>query len=140
MNKLILGILMIAMATSCIYFIWDREPSGEQAYWYLKNTTEKTLSIYTSESTNEVYSIPVGDSVCIYMSSDYYTQHPKFNHVILPNYIRVHDDNGNELCTWSREEIKDGQRDIYEKEFWTQYNTDLDYIWVFDIINKDLIH
>lgn len=63
MKKLISGVLMILMSTSCIFFIWDTEPSGKTAYWYIKNSTDIPLSVSWVKDTSEYLS--VGDSLCI---------------------------------------------------------------------------
>lgn len=139
MKKLISGVLMILMSTSCIFFIWDTEPSGKTAYWYIKNSTDIPLSVSWVKDTSEYLS--VGDSLCIQGGGMYQPLHPpRFKHSMRFYNIYVYDEDGNELCRWVEGEIQEGQRNIYEEEYWTHYRDSLDYIWVFDIKEEDFAY
>lgn len=141
MKKLLAGVFTLLMSTSCIFFIWDRMPSGEHGYWYLKNETDITLKVSHSWMLAEYEIVDSGDSICIYpiYPSAYFATHPKFDSFCKLDSIYVHDENGKELCRWIQGDIQEGQRNIYEEEYWTYYRDSLDYIWVFDVTSEDFI-
>lgn len=139
MKKILSGVLMILMSTSCIFFIWDTEPSGKTAYWYIKNSTDIPLSVSWVKDTSEYLS--VGDSLCIQGGGMYQPLHPpRFKNSMRFYDIYVYDEEGNELCRWVEGEIQEGQRDIYKEKYWTHYRDSSDYIWVFDIIDEDFAY
>lgn len=137
MKKLLSGILMLLMTTSCIFFLWDPAPSGKTAYLYIKNSTDIPLSVSWVRDQSEYLS--VRDSICI-ASSGMWTRSPKFNENSMRCYnLYVYDEDGNELCSWVDGDVQEGQRNFYEEEFWTYYRDSLVYIWVFDITEEDIV-
>ncbi len=132
---------------------WCGENLGEQNgnyEWYVKNCTDKTVTVYCSWLGDKIYSIDVGDSMCV-CSYFRFKGNPTipfdgFFDTGNDRTFSILDENGKVVKSWTSKDDNEGERQFQDEACWRKseredkdgkmYYTYID--WTFDILPEDL--
>lgn len=142
MKKYIIGVFVLVFLCSCDPIEWT---SGYNAWWFIKNSTDKSIVVYHSRPSHIRDSIcNPGDSIIILRSGRAlgYHEFPQFEDILMLDYIYLYDTDGNLLKEWYQEPRPVVERNIFEEKFWNHFVTQDRYstfIWTYDLTNDILI-
>ena len=152
MKQYIIGAFALLLFCACDPYEWL---VGHHAYWYIKNTTDKTLGITVIHMDNrsnpvlenETLTLASGDSIWLYHSSRRLgtRELPLFDDFLELDSIYVYDSAGEELHKWLKGNREVEERSVFKEETWRHYKELIgseryELTWVYDIRSESLDH